>query len=105
MAKIKVVQRKAKPQLLHEFNQKGQHRLVMVGEEGNETSRWFEHHEVGVFRELYFSAGSNPFGMGVFRRQGVEARVLPHEHYSNLAGECAQVERQPSNAKANRIRV
>lgn len=75
-SRIKVVTRKAKPYVLHEFNEKGQHRLVLVQEEGNETSGWYEHHAVGEFKGLLFCAGAWPLKPGVFRQVHVESRPL-----------------------------
>lgn len=74
--RVKIVQRKAKPQILHEFNDKGQHRLVLVGEEGNEVSSWFERHQTGEFKGFLFSAGSWPMQPGVFRQVMIESRTL-----------------------------
>lgn len=76
---VKIVTRKPKPQVLHEQNVKGQHRLVLVNEEGNLVSRWFENHQIGFFEGLFFSTGSrdNQLKGGVFRQQMVESRRLP----------------------------
>lgn len=76
MPKVKIVQRKAQPQRLHEFNSKGQHRLVLVEETENKVSRWFEGHQVGSFEGYLFSAGQYPLQAGVFRQTMIEARVL-----------------------------
>lgn len=90
--KVKVVQRKAKAHILHEFNSKGQHRLVLVGEEGNRASGWMEGHQIGYFEGLFFSGWNSgqPLKAGVWRTSGVPHRTLPehpHESFTNdMAG-------------------
>lgn len=94
--RVKVVQRKAKPYLLHEFNQKGQHRLVMVEEEGNKASRWFESHQIGWFEGMNFAGyGASPIKPGVFRQQMLEARMLPEDQ--NGGAMALAMEKMPEN--------
>lgn len=102
-SRIKIVQRKAKPQIVHEFNHKGQHRLVLVGEEGNEVSNWFENHQVGQFHGMLFAGYTqdSPLLGGVFRQTMIEARNLPPYAVRN---ERAQMEAAAgSEGKTNRI--
>jgi hypothetical protein len=100
--KVKFVQRKPKPQVLHEFNHKGQHRLVLVDEEGNKTSQWYENHQIGQFNGLLFAGyvSDSPLLGGVFRQTMIESRNLPPYAIRN---EKAMVEAAAGEDKANRI--
>lgn len=88
---IKFVQRKAKPQVIHEFNTKGQHRLILTGDEGQKVSRWFERHQVGYFEGLLFTYGMEPLPYGVFKAQLIEHRTLP-DHSMDLGKSQAQAQ-------------
>ncbi len=102
MPKVKVVTRKAKPYVLHEFNSKGQHRLVLVEEAGNKVSRWFESHQTGSFEGLLFVANwGESLKPGVFRQSMVEARVVPDS--GHLIGTEAQLAKAGSATRSGRI--
>lgn len=96
--RIKVVQRKAKAHVLHEFNEKGQHRIVLVGEEGNDVSGWAEQHAVGEFKGYLYSAGHYPLRHGVFRQVMVEARTL-NSRQEIFAGEAKNAEAPLKSAR------
>lgn len=96
-SRIKIVQRKAKPYVIHEFNEKGQHRLILVQEDGNKISQWVERHATGQFEGLFFGGSANyPLMMGVFRQTMVEHRTVSRESGYGGAAQ-AQCEARPKD--------
>ena len=62
--------------IIHETNNFGQHRLVVIKAGIPTKSEWLEKHELGLFKGYYFQNGIAPILPNVFRATATAHEVL-----------------------------